>query len=255
MTMTPSTAAKGSQRPIRPSSSVGSTSTTKNAVDSITPISSKPSRLRCGNHPPLRQRAEPERAAQPGGHQHGDAQRREGFAIHAVAPLPPANLAAMMRVRIITRDPHAPFICTACGTQYPESDKPPAHMPICEEERQYVPPRGQSWTTLDALRTEPHEQLSRIRAGRDRHRLAAVLRHRPARAAGAHARRQCVVGLHRHARRRDRHDDQGPRRHPGDRHLASAFLHHDGGMGAGLRLPDPSQRRRQRLDHAPGSRR
>jgi hypothetical protein len=43
------------------------------------------------------------------------------------------------------------FICTACGTQYPESDKPPAQCRICEEERQYVPPRGQSWTTLAAL--------------------------------------------------------------------------------------------------------
>ena len=43
-------------------------------------------------------------------------------------------------------------ICTACGTQYPESQNPPAECRICEEERQYVPPRGQSWTTLHALR-------------------------------------------------------------------------------------------------------
>lgn len=43
------------------------------------------------------------------------------------------------------------FICTACGTQYPPSDKPPAECRICEEERQYVPPRGQGWTTLEAL--------------------------------------------------------------------------------------------------------
>src|SRR5581483_2962814 len=42
-------------------------------------------------------------------------------------------------------------ICTACGTQYPDSDRPPAQCVICEEERQYVPPRGQSWTTLEAL--------------------------------------------------------------------------------------------------------
>ena len=45
--------------------------------------------------------------------------------------------------------PH--FICTACGTQYPESQQPPAQCVICEEERQYVPPRGQTWTTLPAL--------------------------------------------------------------------------------------------------------
>jgi len=46
--------------------------------------------------------------------------------------------------------PH--FICTACGTQYADSAAPPAQCAICEEERQYVPPRGQTWTTLAALR-------------------------------------------------------------------------------------------------------
>jgi hypothetical protein len=44
------------------------------------------------------------------------------------------------------------FICTACGTQYPESGTPPAQCVICEEERQYVPPGGQGWTTLERLR-------------------------------------------------------------------------------------------------------
>lgn len=44
------------------------------------------------------------------------------------------------------------FICTACGTQYPESAAPPAQCTICEEERQYVPPGGQGWTTLERLR-------------------------------------------------------------------------------------------------------
>ena len=43
------------------------------------------------------------------------------------------------------------YICTACGTQYPDSAEQPAHCVICEEERQYVPPRGQSWTTLETL--------------------------------------------------------------------------------------------------------
>lgn len=43
------------------------------------------------------------------------------------------------------------FICTACGTQYPPSDKPPAQCLICEEERQYVPAGGQGWTTLEQL--------------------------------------------------------------------------------------------------------
>ena len=44
------------------------------------------------------------------------------------------------------------YICTACGTQHAESKQPPTHCVICEEERQYIPPRGQTWTTLDALR-------------------------------------------------------------------------------------------------------
>jgi hypothetical protein len=43
------------------------------------------------------------------------------------------------------------FICTACGTQYAPSEKPPAQCAICEEERQYVPPAGQGWTTLKPL--------------------------------------------------------------------------------------------------------
>ena len=44
-----------------------------------------------------------------------------------------------------------PFICTACGTQYTPSSVAPRQCEICEEERQYVPPRGQTWTTLEAL--------------------------------------------------------------------------------------------------------
>jgi hypothetical protein len=43
------------------------------------------------------------------------------------------------------------FICTTCGTQYAPSEKPPAACPICDDERQYVPPPGQGWITLDSL--------------------------------------------------------------------------------------------------------
>jgi hypothetical protein len=38
------------------------------------------------------------------------------------------------------------FICTACGTQYPPADAPPATCTICEDERQFVPSSGQGWT-------------------------------------------------------------------------------------------------------------
>jgi hypothetical protein len=44
------------------------------------------------------------------------------------------------------------FICTACGTQYPPGEAAPAHCIICEEERQFIPPSGQGWTTLERLR-------------------------------------------------------------------------------------------------------
>jgi hypothetical protein len=43
------------------------------------------------------------------------------------------------------------YICTACGTQFAPSDAAPPRCDICEEERQYVPPGGQGWTTPPAL--------------------------------------------------------------------------------------------------------
>ena len=45
------------------------------------------------------------------------------------------------------------FICTTCGTQHAPSDAPPTACPICLDERQYVGPSGQRWTTLETLRT------------------------------------------------------------------------------------------------------
>ena len=44
------------------------------------------------------------------------------------------------------------YICATCGVQYPPSAEPPAHCPICEDERQYVNAKGQSWTTAEELR-------------------------------------------------------------------------------------------------------
>ncbi|MEL3971692.1 MBL fold metallo-hydrolase [Rossellomorea oryzaecorticis] len=43
------------------------------------------------------------------------------------------------------------YICTTCGVQYSKSKSEPEHCPICEEERQYVNPDGQSWSTHDEL--------------------------------------------------------------------------------------------------------
>ena len=45
-----------------------------------------------------------------------------------------------------------PFpICETCGTQYAEMPTPPAHCPVCEDERQYVGWNGQTWTAHEAL--------------------------------------------------------------------------------------------------------
>jgi hypothetical protein len=57
------------------------------------------------------------------------------------------------------------FICTACGTQYPESTTPPPLCVICEEERQYVPPGGQGWTTLDRLKVERRNSFREYEPG------------------------------------------------------------------------------------------
>jgi hypothetical protein len=43
------------------------------------------------------------------------------------------------------------FLCKACGTSYPDAPQPPAHCPICEDERQYVPAGGQAWISREAL--------------------------------------------------------------------------------------------------------
>ena len=43
------------------------------------------------------------------------------------------------------------YICTTCGVQYEPLETPPVSYPICEDERQYVNPAGQTWTTLTAI--------------------------------------------------------------------------------------------------------
>ncbi len=50
--------------------------------------------------------------------------------------------------------PH--WICRACAVEYPESASPPLTCPICEDERQYVPPAGQAWLSLEQLASDGH---------------------------------------------------------------------------------------------------
>jgi hypothetical protein len=57
------------------------------------------------------------------------------------------------------------FICVTCGNQYQATEAPPVHCPICEDERQYVNPAGQTWTTLEALRREYHNVVRPLEPG------------------------------------------------------------------------------------------
>jgi glyoxylase-like metal-dependent hydrolase (beta-lactamase superfamily II) len=50
------------------------------------------------------------------------------------------------------------FVCIQCGTQHADSAGPPARCAICDEERQFVRPGGQAWTTLGELR-RVHRQV------------------------------------------------------------------------------------------------
>jgi hypothetical protein len=43
------------------------------------------------------------------------------------------------------------FICNACGSQFTPSEQQPSGCPICLDERQFVPPTGQAWSTVDVL--------------------------------------------------------------------------------------------------------
>lgn len=43
------------------------------------------------------------------------------------------------------------FICQTCGVQYAPSAEPPPSCKICVDDRQYVPPQGQVWTTQGKL--------------------------------------------------------------------------------------------------------
>jgi hypothetical protein len=51
------------------------------------------------------------------------------------------------------------FICVTCGVQYPPSSDPPPRCPICEDERQYVGPNGQQWTTMGRLAESGHRNV------------------------------------------------------------------------------------------------
>ena len=46
------------------------------------------------------------------------------------------------------------WICVTCGTQFPQSQATPETCPICNDQRQYIGPDGQQWTTLAAMQNK-----------------------------------------------------------------------------------------------------
>ena len=57
------------------------------------------------------------------------------------------------------------FMCVACGSQFAPTTVEPDFCPICEDERQYVPPAGQTWTSLEELRTSHSNRIEEIEPG------------------------------------------------------------------------------------------
>lgn len=59
----------------------------------------------------------------------------------------------------------ANWLCKTCGTQYPPAEAPPERCPICDDERQYLPPGGQQWITLDELQADRANAFREIEPG------------------------------------------------------------------------------------------
>ena len=56
------------------------------------------------------------------------------------------------------------YICITCGVQHAETDAPPGHCPICEDERQYIGHNGQRWTTMGELQNGHHNRIEQVDA-------------------------------------------------------------------------------------------
>ncbi len=57
------------------------------------------------------------------------------------------------------------YICTTCGVGYAETEAPREVCLICADERQYVNAKGQSWTTLEELKTDHVNELREVEPG------------------------------------------------------------------------------------------
>jgi glyoxylase-like metal-dependent hydrolase (beta-lactamase superfamily II) len=49
-----------------------------------------------------------------------------------------------------------------CGAQYAETDAPPEHCIICEDDRPYIGKNGQRWTTLPEMQQTHHNRVAEV---------------------------------------------------------------------------------------------
>jgi glyoxylase-like metal-dependent hydrolase (beta-lactamase superfamily II) len=57
------------------------------------------------------------------------------------------------------------FVCTTCGVQYAPTAQPPLQCEICEDERQYLRPSGQQWTTFAKLKQSHRNSIRQEEPG------------------------------------------------------------------------------------------
>ena len=56
------------------------------------------------------------------------------------------------------------YICATCGVQHADTDAPPEHCPICEDDRQYIGWKGQRWTSIPEMQKEYHNRIEEVDA-------------------------------------------------------------------------------------------
>ncbi len=54
------------------------------------------------------------------------------------------------------------WLCATCGIEHGDTPEPPDVCAICADERQYLPPDGQRWTTLADLRKDRKGRTARV---------------------------------------------------------------------------------------------
>ncbi len=56
------------------------------------------------------------------------------------------------------------YVCYTCGVQHAETEAPPQHCLICEDERQYIGQKGQRWTSISELQKDHHNRIEEVDA-------------------------------------------------------------------------------------------